>query len=138
MTATTIRKFNSLLAPHVIGARPYQIAPATSGGILRSGRFHVPFVGLPIAATNRSLGNESATTAVDSVLKYMYHEGGSIIKETTIASSCEVDEITPNNFQASRSAASQEAISNETLRERYEEQQRRLACPSFGEEPFLG
>jgi hypothetical protein len=127
----------SLLAPHVIGARQAQTAPATSGELSKSGRFHVLFVELPIAGTSRSLGNEFTTTAVDSVLKYIYHEGGSSIKETTMASSCEVDEITPNNLLASRSAASQEAISNESLRERYEEQQRRLACPSCGEEPFL-
>lgn len=28
--------------------------------------------------------------------------------------------------------------SQEELRERYEQQQRRLACPACGEEPFLG
>lgn len=54
-----------------------------------------------------------------------------------MASSCEISEITTSNAQVSCSAVSQDATSTENLRERYQEQQRRLACPSCGEEPFL-
>jgi hypothetical protein len=64
----------------------------------------------------------------------MYHGGGPATMETTMASSCEVNEASNYREQAN---ASQEANSLEKMRERYEEQQRRLACPSCGEEPFL-
>lgn len=49
-----------------------------------------------------------------------------------MASSCEIlQEILTGEL------ASSSTVSQEELRERYEEQQRRLACPSCGEEPFL-
>jgi hypothetical protein len=54
--------------------------------------------------------------------------------ESTMSNSCEVNEVSNYREQAN---ACQEANSLEKLRERYEEQQRRLACPSCGEEPFL-
>jgi hypothetical protein len=54
--------------------------------------------------------------------------------ESTMSNSCEVNEVSNYLEQAN---ACQEANSPEKLRERYEEQQRRLACPSCGEEPFL-
>jgi hypothetical protein len=54
-----------------------------------------------------------------------------------MASSCEISEVTTNDSKIYRTSVSQDATSQETLRERYEEQQRRLACPSCGEESFL-
>jgi hypothetical protein len=52
--------------------------------------------------------------------------------ETTMASSCEINEVSVYCEQANKSATSQEE-----LYQRFEEQQRRLACPACGEEPFL-
>jgi hypothetical protein len=49
-----------------------------------------------------------------------------------MASSCEINEASVYSEQANKPAASQEE-----LYQRYEEQQRRLACPACGEEPFL-
>jgi hypothetical protein len=54
-----------------------------------------------------------------------------------MASSCQISEAIINAEAASCSSESQEAVLLLELRERYEEQQRRLACPSCGEEPFL-
>jgi hypothetical protein len=54
-----------------------------------------------------------------------------------MTTSCEISETCVRYEQPSNPAASQEANSLEKLHQRYEEQQRRLACPACGEEPFL-
>ncbi len=46
---------------------------------------------------------------------------------------CEVEEIA----RAMSEASCDPQVSHQEMRELYDEQQRRLACPSCGEEPFI-
>jgi hypothetical protein len=50
-----------------------------------------------------------------------------------MTNNCELNDI----LLADRPAVAASASDQQEVRERYEEQQRRLCCPSCGEEPYL-